>query len=76
MDQRIWHASYPAGLPRDLVYGEHDTLATLFEGAFARNASRPAVTCNGESLSFAELEQASARFAAFLQSAGLPKLAP
>jgi len=53
------------------VYGEHDTLATLFEGAFARNASRPAVTCNGESLSFAELEQASARFAAFLQSAGL-----
>ncbi|WP_062364538.1 AMP-binding protein [Variovorax paradoxus] len=71
MDQRIWHASYPAGLPRELVYGEHDTLATLFEGAFARNASRPAVTCNGESLSFAELEQASARFAAFLQSAGL-----
>ena len=71
MDQRIWHASYPAGLPRDLVYGEHDTLATLFEGAFARNAGRTAVTCNGESLSFAELEQASARFAAFLQAAGL-----
>ncbi|WPH23340.1 AMP-binding protein [Variovorax paradoxus] len=71
MDQRIWHASYPAGLPRDLVYGEHDTLATLFEGAFARNAGRTAVTCNGESLSFAELEQASGRFAAFLQAAGL-----
>jgi long-chain acyl-CoA synthetase len=71
VDQRIWHASYPAGLPRDLVYGEHDTLATLFEGAFARNAGRTAVTCNGESLSFAELEQASARLAAFLQAAGL-----
>jgi long-chain acyl-CoA synthetase len=71
MDQRIWHASYPAGLPRDLVYGEHDTLVTLLEGAFKRYAGQTAVTCNGESLTFAELEQASARFAAFLQAAGL-----
>jgi len=71
MDQRIWHASYPAGLPRDLVYGEHDTLVTLLEGAFKRYAGQTAVTCNGESLTFAELEHASARFAAFLQAAGL-----
>jgi len=71
MDQRIWHASYPARLPRDLVYGEHDTLVTLLEGAFKRYAGQTAVTCNGESLTFAELEHASARFAAFLQAAGL-----
>jgi len=71
MEQRVWHASYPAGLPRDLVYGEHDTLVTLLEGAFKRYTGQTAVTCNGESLTFAELEHASARFATFLQAAGL-----
>jgi long-chain acyl-CoA synthetase len=71
VEQKIWHASYPAGLPRDLVFGEHDTLVTLLGGAFTRYADKAAVTCNGESLTFAELEQASARLAGFLQSAGL-----
>ena len=71
MEQRIWHASYPAGLPRDLEFGEHDTLVTLLEGAFARHAGQAAVTCNGESLTFAELDRASTRFAAFLQVSGL-----
>ena len=71
MEQRLWHASYPAGLAHDIAFGEHDTLITLFEAAFARHASRIAVTCNAESLTYAEVEQASARLAAFLQAAGL-----
>jgi len=71
MEQRIWHASYPPGMPREIEYGEHETLVTLLEGAFERNAGKMALTCNGESLTFAELERASARLAAFLQAAGL-----
>lgn len=73
MDQRIWHASYPAGLPRDLVYGEHDTLVTLLEGAFTRHAARTAVTCAGESLTYAQVEHASALLARSLQAAGLKR---
>ena len=73
MDQRIWHASYPAGLPRDLVFGEHDTLVTLLEGAFAEHAARTAVTCAGESLTFAQVEHASALLARSLQAAGLKR---
>jgi long-chain acyl-CoA synthetase len=71
VEQKIWHASYPAGLPRDLVFGEHDTLATLLEDIFARKPGQTSVTCNGESLTLAELEHASARLATFLQAAGL-----
>jgi long-chain acyl-CoA synthetase len=71
MNERIWHASYPAGIARDLEYGEHDTLATQIEDSFARHGDRPAVTCNGESLTFAEVQQASSRLAGQLQAAGL-----
>ncbi len=71
MEQRIWHASYPAGMARELAMGEGDTLLTALEGAFERHARRTAVTCNGESLTFAQVEDASARLAAYLQAAGL-----
>jgi long-chain acyl-CoA synthetase len=73
MEERIWHASYPPGLARDLVFGEHDTFVTLLEGACARHAGLTAVTCNGESLTWAEIDHASARLAAFLQAAGLQR---
>lgn len=73
MEQRLWHAAYPADLPRDLDIEESETLVTLLERAFARYASRPAVSCAGESLTFAELERASALLARSLQAAGLQR---
>ena len=39
MEQRLWHAAYPAGLPRDLDIEESETLVTLLERAFARYAA-------------------------------------
>ncbi|HET6829259.1 MAG TPA: AMP-binding protein [Ramlibacter sp.] len=71
MEQRLWHAAYPAGLPRDLDIEESETLVTLLERAFARYAPRTAVSCAGESLTFAEVERASALLARSLQGAGL-----
>jgi long-chain acyl-CoA synthetase len=73
MEQRLWHAAYPAGLPRDLDIEESETLVTLLERAFARYASRTAVSCAGESLTFAEVERASALLARSLQAAGLQR---
>jgi len=40
MEQRLWHAAYPAGLPRDLDFDEGETLVTLLERSFARYAPR------------------------------------
>ena len=73
MEQRLWHAAYPAGLPRDLDFDEGETLVTLLERAFARYAPRTAVSCAGESLTFAEVERASALLARCLQAAGLER---
>jgi len=73
MEQRLWHASYPPGLPRELDFDERETLATLLKRAFARYASRTAVSCAGESLTFAEVEHASALLAHALQAAGLAR---
>jgi long-chain acyl-CoA synthetase len=73
MEQRLWHAAYPAGLPRDLDFDEGETLVTLLERSFARYAPRTAVSCAGESLTFAEVERASALLARYLQAAGLER---
>jgi long-chain acyl-CoA synthetase len=73
MEHRLWHASYPAGLPHDVILDEHETLVTLLERAFTKHAARTAVTCAGESLTFAQVEHASALIARSLQAAGLKR---
>jgi long-chain acyl-CoA synthetase len=73
MEHRLWHASYPAGLPHDVILEEQETLVTLLERAFAKHAARTAVTCAGESLTFAQVEHASALLARSLQAAGLQR---
>ncbi|HWT17974.1 MAG TPA: AMP-binding protein [Variovorax sp.] len=73
MEHRLWHASYPAGLPHDVFLDESETLVTLLERAFTRHAARTAVTCAGESLTFAQVEHASALLARSLKAAGLER---
>ncbi|CAN7484574.1 AMP-binding protein [Variovorax sp. LjRoot290] len=73
MEHRLWHASYPAGLPHDVILDERETLVTLLERAFTRYAARTAVTCAGESLTFAQVEHASALLARSLQASGLKR---
>lgn len=73
MEHRLWHASYPEGLPHDIFLDESETLVTLLERAFTRHAARTAVTCAGESLTFAQVEHASALLARSLKAAGLER---
>ena len=73
MEHRPWHASYPAGLAREIVLDDSETLVTLLERAFAKHGARTAVTCAGESLTFAQVEHASALLARSLQAAGLER---
>jgi long-chain acyl-CoA synthetase len=73
MERRPWHASYPAGLPREIVLDDSETLVTLLERALAKHSARTAVTCSGESLTFAQVEHASALLARSLQAAGLKR---
>ena len=73
MEHRPWHDFYPAGLPREIVLDDSETLVTLLERAFTRHSSKTALTCAGESLTFAQVEHGSALLARSLQAAGLKR---
>jgi len=70
-DDRPWYASYPSHVPRTIRADAPRDLLTLLDDAFNRHAVKPAASCEGELLSFAELERMSMAMAGWLQRAGL-----
>ncbi|HZI85049.1 MAG TPA: long-chain-fatty-acid--CoA ligase [Casimicrobiaceae bacterium] len=70
---RIWLKSYPKGVPAEIDVNAYASVREVFERAVADFGSRPAYTCMGGSISFAELDAKSAAFGAFLQGRGLKK---
>ena len=55
------------GITTDIDIHEFDTIVQLFEAAFKKHAHLPACSSLGHALSYAELDQLSADFAAWLQ---------
>ena len=68
---RIWLRHYPPGVPADIDPGRYASLVAMFEASFATYGTREACVCMGRALTYAELDEASRAFAAFLQSRGL-----
>lgn len=66
-----WLAHYPEGMQAELGPVPYGSLAELLDEAFARHAARPAFRLMGVDMTYAEVDRASARFAAYLQSIGL-----
>ena len=66
---RIWLKSYPPGIPADIDVNEYASVRELFEECCRTYASRPAFSCMGRTLSFADLDALSSTFGAWLQSA-------
>ena len=67
---KIWLRNYPAGIPAEIDAAQYKSIPDLLDKLFARFADRPAYHNLGRTLNYAELEQMSRAFAAFLQ--GLP----
>jgi long-chain acyl-CoA synthetase len=65
--QRTWLQQYPAGVPTDIDPTEYPSLRELFEEAVATHKSKPAYSSMGTKLTFAELDELSRSFAAWLQ---------
>ena len=65
--EKIWLSSYPPGIPAALELDPQRTLVSLLEEACQRFSSQPAFTNFGRTITYAELEELSARFAASLQ---------
>jgi len=71
---KIWLKHYPPGVPAEINPEEYSSLKQLFEEAFRKHAARPAFTNLGRTLSYAEIDELSRRFGAWLQKeAGLAK---
>jgi long-chain acyl-CoA synthetase len=71
--ERIWLKSYPQGIPADIAGLPANSIGELLVNACRQFSARPAFTSMGKSMSFAEVEQASAAFGAWLQGKGLTK---
>ena len=68
-----WLKSYPQGMPSEIAGLPARSIGELLVEACRTHAGRPAFTCMGKSLTFAEVEKKSADFGAFLQARGLAK---
>ena len=67
-DPRPWLAHYPPGVPAEIDVDTCRSIVAMFEEACARHPQRPAYSSFGTTLTYAELDDLSARFAAFLAS--------
>jgi long-chain acyl-CoA synthetase len=72
--QKVWLKEYPPGVPEEIDVSRYASLKDVLEQSFARFAPLPAYENLGRTLSYAEVDEASARFGAYLQkAAGLHK---
>src|SRR6187402_3824543 len=70
---RIWLEHYPQGVPADIDIDEYASVREVFEEACRKFATRPAFSCMGRSISFADLDALSSTFGAWLQHQGCAK---
>src|SRR3954464_8458861 len=70
---RIWLKSYPPGVPTQIDTRQYGSLVDLFEKSIRDFGDRPAFTCMGKTITFAELDERARHFGAWLQAKGLTK---
>ena len=65
--EKVWLKSYPEGMPEEVPTPPWRSVRDLFEHSFAAYPDNPAYSNMGKTLSYADLNQLSMRFACFLQ---------
>ena len=71
--QKTWLAHYPAGVPAEINAAQYPSLVELMASAFRKFPQQAAYTMMGRTISFAQIDEMSCAFAAYLQSLGLDK---
>jgi long-chain acyl-CoA synthetase len=70
---RIWLEHYPAGVPAQIDVDAYASVREVFEECCRAFAKRPAFSCMGRALTFADLDALSSTFGAWLQGIGCTK---
>ncbi|WP_299459168.1 AMP-binding protein [uncultured Microscilla sp.] len=68
-----WHQKYPKGIVTEIDPDKYSSVVAIIEESFQKFANKPAYSNMGVDLSYAQIDQASRNFAAYLQSLGLKK---
>jgi len=71
--EKIWLKHYPKGIPAEIDVNEYKSVRDVFEESVTKFATRPAFTCMGKSITFADLDRLSAAFGVYLQANGCKK---
>ncbi len=71
--ERIWLQHYPPGVPAEIDVAKYSSLVALLEESFARYRDRTAFVCMDKAMTYADLDEMSRAFGAWLQSKGLRK---
>jgi long-chain acyl-CoA synthetase len=69
--EKIWLKGYPAGVPAEIDPTRYETVAAMLEESMKKYASRTAFICMGKSITYGELDAASRKLGAWLQSRGI-----
>jgi long-chain acyl-CoA synthetase len=65
---RPWLNSYPEGVPAEIDPDAYQSLKDILNQACETYRDKPAFTCMGKTLSFAQLDAMALQLAAYLQS--------
>lgn len=68
MNETFFQSKYPAGLAKTIDTSKYQSVIEVFNTFVAKYADKPAFTCLGHTITYAELESKSAAFAAYLQN--------
>jgi len=68
MNVEFFQERYPEGYPTTVNVDQHESVVEIFNGFVKKFAERPAFSCLGQVLTYAELDEKSAAFAAYLQN--------
>lgn len=63
-----WYKSYPTGIPNEVKLYEYDSVTEIFEESCKKYKDRVAFENMGATLTFAQVDEYSRNFAAFLQT--------
>jgi long-chain acyl-CoA synthetase len=69
--EKIWLKSYPEGVPAEIDVSQYRSVTHLMEESFQKFADRNAYVCMDKFLTYAQVDQMSKQFGAWLQSKGL-----
>ena len=71
--ERPWLRHYPPGVPTEIDPSKYPSLVAMFDESFQAHRTKDALVCMGKTMTYADLDQSSRAFAAWLQSKGLAR---